>query len=84
MIGNGIIDETKAVLVAGNSDWSPMRSVGYRETLQFLSENQSLQWLEKAINQSTMQLIKKQKTWFKRDASVLWSNQAQQLDQFLT
>lgn len=84
MIDNGIIDEAKTAFDKGFSDWAPMHSVGYREALQFLSEKQSIEWLEKSINQSTMQLIKKQKTWFKRDASVLWSNQAEQLDQFLT
>lgn len=84
MIVNGIIGETRAAMDAGFVDWAPMRSVGYRETLEFLSENHSAEWLHSAIVQSTMQLIKKQKTWFKRDASVLWSNQAQQLDQFLT
>ena len=84
MIASGIVGETRAAFEAGFSDWAPMHSVGYRETLEFLSQNHSEEWLEAAIIQSTMQLIKKQKTWFKRDASVLWSNQAQQLDQFLT
>lgn len=84
MINNGIIDETRSAVAAGFKDWAPMHSVGYRETIEFLADNHSNEWLQKSIVQSTMQLIKKQKTWFKRDASVLWSNQTQQLDQFLT
>jgi tRNA dimethylallyltransferase len=84
MITGGIVDEARACLEGGFADWAPMHSVGYRETLEFLTQNKSEDWLQAAIVQSTMQLIKKQKTWFKRDQSVLWSNQAQQLDQFLT
>ena len=84
MIENGIIDEVQSARKAGLMEWAPLKSVGYRETVQYLAEGQSLDWLQDAIFKSTMQLIKKQKTWFKRDRSVLWSNQTEQLDQFLT
>lgn len=84
MIENGLLAETEKVLKAGQADWAPLHSVGYREAVQFLTEGHSRKWLFDAIVQSTMQLIKKQKTWFKRDSSVLWSKQAEQLDQFIT
>lgn len=84
MIEGGIIEETRKFYDLKISEWAPLQSVGYRETLEFLRSGQSKDWLFEAINQSTMQLIKKQKTWFKRDRAILWSNQEQLLEQFLS
>lgn len=84
MIDSGIIEETQALKERGLSGWAPMQSVGYKETLEFLSLGKSREWLAENINQSTMQLIKKQKTWFKRDSAILWSNQEQALEHFLS
>jgi tRNA dimethylallyltransferase len=84
MVEGGIIEEVKHVCDLGFSDWAPLYSVGYRETLQFLAEGKNKDWLFETINQSTLQLIKKQKTWFKRDEAILWSNHSASLDQFLS
>lgn len=83
IIEAGIIDETEKFYKLNLIDWSPLQSVGYKETIELLRTSKSKEWLFEAINQSTMQLIKKQKTWFKRDKSILWSNQEQNLAQFL-
>lgn len=84
MIEDGIIEETKKFYDLNMTEWSPLQSVGYKETLEFLHSAKNKDWLFEAINQSTMQLIKKQKTWFKRDSSILWSNQEQLLKQFIS
>lgn len=84
MIENGIIEEVKYFCDKQMNDWSPLQSVGYKETLEYLTQHYTKDWLQEAINQSTMQLIKKQKTWFKRDTSILWSNQESALNQFLS
>lgn len=84
MIESGIVEETRRFLDRGLSDWAPLRSVGYKETVEFLENGKSRAWLSEIINQSTMQLIKKQKTWFKRDGTILWSNQEQALGRFLS
>lgn len=83
MIRQGIIEEISPFVDKNLTDWAPLQSVGYKETVQYLREQKNKEWLFEAINQSTMQLIKKQKTWFKRDAAILWSNQSEQLAQFL-
>lgn len=92
MVNEGIIEEAEHFLQQGYESWAPLNSVGYRETVEFLKEGKTRDWLTDFIQQSTMQLIKKQKTWFKRDDSVLWSNHdkqsldllRQKLDQFLS
>ncbi|AZZ37149.1 tRNA (adenosine(37)-N6)-dimethylallyltransferase MiaA [Bdellovibrio sp. qaytius] len=74
MIDEGIIDETKGFLTQGFESWAPLASVGYLETKAYLQGQIALAELPAAITQATMKLVKKQKTWFKRDESVLWSD----------
>ena len=83
MLNDGMIDEAQLFLKQNQSDWAPLSSVGYKEAIQFLRENKTKGWLQESIVNSTMKLIKKQKTWFKRDSSILWSDQSQHIDLFL-
>ena len=78
MVANGIIEETDLFLKQGFKEWAPLSSVGYREVVEYLTHNNSREWLASAINKSTMHLIKKQKTWFKRDSAILWSDHSVQ------
>lgn len=84
MIASGIIEETKNFLDKGFANWAPLQSVGYRETVSYLNEGRCGEWLQESIEQSTMQLIKKQKTWFRRDDAILWSNHESHLERFLS
>ena len=74
MIDEGIIDETKGFLTQGFENWAPLASVGYLETKAYLQGQIAREELPAAITQATMKLVKKQKTWFKRDESILWSD----------
>ncbi len=83
MIETGIIEETEFFFKNNFLNWAPLSSVGFKETLEYLQQNKTKDWLQDAITQSTLRLIKKQRTWFKRDQAVLWSDQAERLQQFL-
>lgn len=76
MLKAGLIEEVESLLgqlaKLGLSDWTPMRSVGYRETCDFLAGRLPRAELENAIVTSTMQLAKRQMTWFKRDPLTRW------------
>lgn len=72
MLSKGLIDEVKGLLDQGLEDWSPMSSVGYKETVSFLKGELTRDELYERIVVSTMQLIKKQMTWFKRDKEINW------------
>ncbi|MES2801093.1 MAG: tRNA (adenosine(37)-N6)-dimethylallyltransferase MiaA [Bdellovibrionota bacterium] len=74
MLDQGIIEETKSFLTQGYESWAPLSSVGYLETKSYLQEQISREELPAAITQATMKLVKKQKTWFKRDEAILWSD----------
>lgn len=83
MITEGLIEETKHFLQHNFSEWAPLASVGFKETVQFLKENKTKDWLNDSVVQSTMKLIKKQKTWFKRDDAILWSDQPAHIRRFV-
>lgn len=76
MLKHGIIQETKSFFDKGFVDWAPLSSVGYAQVLQYLQQKEfkTISELEAGINTATWQLVKKQKTWFKRDSSILWSD----------
>jgi tRNA A37 N6-isopentenylltransferase MiaA len=61
------------LLQQGLRDWMPLTSVGYKETVQLLEGNilTASDWLP-LMETSTMQLAKRQRTWFQRDKSITW------------
>lgn len=84
MLRHGLIDEVvglraklRALSADGSIDtWAPLRSVGYREVQDYLDGKLAREQLESAIVTSTMQLAKRQMTWFKRDPEIRWFDTA--------
>ncbi len=72
MLENGLIDETQDLLKRGFGNWTPLKSVGYREVVQFLKGELPRNRLEEQIVIATRQLAKKQRTWFQRDSDIQW------------
>jgi tRNA dimethylallyltransferase len=72
MLRLGLVDEVKQILETANKTWAPLQSVGYREVMGCLSGQLNVGELEPQINLSTLKLIKKQITWFKRDYDINW------------
>jgi tRNA dimethylallyltransferase len=81
MIKSGLIEETRSLLKDFPQGLKPLESVGYKETVAFLKGELPIEELQSAIVKSTMQLAKRQMTWFKRDIAIEWHNpQAQSLE----
>jgi tRNA dimethylallyltransferase len=75
MIKAGLLDEVQGLLNKGLKTWAPLASVGYKECSDYLSGKsaaQNLDELEDLIGTSTLQLAKKQRTWFQRDSDIFW------------
>lgn len=72
MLAQGLLKETKSLVDLGYSKWPPLQSVGYREVQMLFKSEISQDELLPLITQSTMQLIKKQMTWFKKDLDIEW------------
>lgn len=76
MLSSGWLDEVEALLEAGFREWNALKSVGYAEVVEFIDGKISRSEMQEKIVVSNMQLIKKQKTWFKRDPSIHWYSAA--------
>ena len=73
MLAAGLVEEVRALLDEGLEDWAPLSSVGYREVIAaFHKGSLNLEDLLTEISQSTRQLAKRQRTWFRRDSEIHW------------
>jgi tRNA dimethylallyltransferase len=61
-------------------DWEiePMKGIGYREWRLYFAGEQDLAKTRERIIRSSLQLAKKQRTWFKRNKSIHWLQNPQQ------
>ena len=67
MLDQGLVEEVKTLLDNGfTGKEKPLQSIGYKETLQFLTGELGEEQLYERINISTRQLAKAQRTWFKK------------------
>ena len=72
MLADDWIPEVEKLLQDGYREWKPMSSVGYKEVVMYLDGDISRLDLAEKITTSTMQLIKKQTTWFKKQEGIQW------------
>lgn len=75
MAAAGLVDEVKALKDAGlTKDMVSMQGLGYKEILDFLDGNMSLEEAVSVIKRDTRHFAKRQLTWFKRERDVTWLN----------
>ena len=73
MLEHGLVEEVRGLLAEGLKDWAPLQSVGYREVQGWLADEVTDERLPELITTSTMQLAKRQMTWFQRDPETHWA-----------
>ena len=75
MIDNGLIAEVEKILVMGYSrDLNSLNTVGYKEIIQYLDGNLSLERAIELIKRNTRHYAKRQLTWFRKDNRINWIN----------
>lgn len=75
MVQKGLIDEVKDLLQKGyGADLVSMQGLGYKEIVQYLNGNLSLNESIDLIKQGTRHFAKRQITWFKREKDAIWLN----------
>ncbi len=72
MLKMGFLKEVEKLVAEGWSEWPPMQSVGYKECLSVIRGELPRERLAQTISEKTIQLAKKQRTWFKRDKEIHW------------
>lgn len=70
MIKDGLVDEVKSVYQYKNLN--SLNTVGYKEIIQYLEGNCTLEYAIEKIKQNSRIYSRKQMTWFKRDNEIKW------------
>jgi tRNA dimethylallyltransferase len=71
MLELGLLEEVESLLDKGYGDWEALQSVGYKECLEVIQKAIPEEELEYWISTRSMQLAKRQRTWFQRDKEAL-------------
>ena len=70
---DGLIEEVRGLLASGcTGHEKPFESLGYRQALEHLRGNLSIDDAIASTQLETRQYAKRQWTWFRRDADVIW------------
>ncbi|MFX4260777.1 tRNA (adenosine(37)-N6)-dimethylallyltransferase MiaA [Pelotomaculum propionicicum] len=75
MIEAGLVDEVQRLLNRGFSPaLSSMRGLGYKEIIEYLNGDMSLDQSVDILKRNTRRFAKRQMTWFRRDNRIKWLN----------
>ncbi|MBV1756602.1 MAG: tRNA (adenosine(37)-N6)-dimethylallyltransferase MiaA [Dethiosulfatibacter sp.] len=73
MVNNGLIDEVVGLRALGyDKDLISMQGIGYKEIIQYLDNEITLEESLRLIKRNTRRLAKRQFTWFKADNRIKW------------
>lgn len=72
MLEQGLIDEVKTLIAHGFKTARALQSVGYRQVVEVLDGKLDQSELQDLIVLRTMQLAKRQMTWFRADPMIRW------------
>lgn len=73
MLEEGLIQEVESLLNNGyHKDLVSMRGIGYKEIIDYLNGELSLEEAVNILKQNTRRFAKRQYTWFLRDENVKW------------
>ena len=78
MLAAGLEQEVKKLAETYGWQNEPMKGYGYREWQAYFAGEQTLEQTSQRIIISSLQLAKKQRTWFKRNNSIHWLQNLQQ------
>lgn len=75
MLEAGLLDEVKMLKERGyTKDMVSMQGLGYKEILDYLDGNCTLEEAVYILKRDTRHFAKRQLTWFRREKSVIWVN----------
>ncbi len=73
MLEAGLVNEVEQLLQSGvSADTTAMRMIGYRQTLEYLAGDISIEESELKGIAATRQLAKRQLTWMRNQSNLLW------------
>jgi len=79
MMDQGLESEVEALAKLYGWQIEPMKGIGYREFKNYFDGIETLAEIRERITRSSMQLAKKQRTWFKRNKYIQWHDNTSQI-----
>ena len=72
MVSLGLEFEVRGLARQYGWDAEPMKGVGYKEWREYFAGSANLEQVQERIIKNTLDLAKRQRTWFKRNKSIQW------------
>jgi tRNA dimethylallyltransferase len=73
MFAAGWVEEVEHLLGNGvHSESQAFKAIGYREIVDYLKKEVSLEQAKEKIKRATKQYAKRQETWFRREPGIIW------------
>lgn len=72
MLAAGLESEVGALVQTYGWGVEPMKGIGYREFYEYFNGSQSIDETRERIISSSLNLAKRQRTWFRRNKSIHW------------
>jgi tRNA dimethylallyltransferase len=77
MLSEGLLDEVRGLLDRGYApDLRPLQAIGYRQAVAVLQGRLGAAQAEQSIVTDTLRFAKRQMTWFRHQADVVWFREA--------
>jgi tRNA dimethylallyltransferase len=74
MLAAGLEQEVQSLSERYGWEAEPMKGIGYREWREYFDGTQNLVETRERIVKATMDLAKRQRTWFKRNSGIQWQD----------
>jgi len=73
MFAEGLVEEVSALLASGyRRDLKAFKTIGYREVIQYLNKELTLEDAVNTVKINTRRYAKRQMTWFRKNPAILW------------
>ena len=75
MVDEGLLEEVRALVDRGyTADLKAMQSIGYRHMVAYLQGETGWDETLRLLNRDTRRYAKRQLTWFRADADMVWTS----------
>jgi tRNA dimethylallyltransferase len=84
MLAGGLEAEVRKLAEQYGWDVEPIKGIGYKEFREYIDGNENLDVVRARIIKNTMDLAKRQRTWFRRNDSIQWQNDRSKVVEIVT
>jgi len=73
MFERGLVKEVQSLLKNPQNRWTPaLQAIGYKEVVQYLEGNYTLDEAIEEVKKNTRRFARKQMAWWKREKNIIW------------